>query len=217
MLNSCTVKDPSQAAFVNLVNKGIDQDKKIVVAGCVPQGDKNVKELQDISVVGVSQIDRIVEVVEETLKGNVVQLTRKKALPQLDLPKIRRNPLIEIIPLSTGCLGSCTYCKTKAARGKLGSYEPASIIDRAVKVATKEGVTEIWLSSEDTGAYGLDLGSNLPRLMNSILDAIPKVWYVKKSTRYANSALPYVACYAPGRDDQPPLHEEPSRRHCRSS
>lgn len=54
---------------------------------------------------GVSQIDRVVEVVEETLKGNKVRLFGKKALPRLDLPKVRRNKHVEIVPLSTGCLG----------------------------------------------------------------------------------------------------------------
>jgi threonylcarbamoyladenosine tRNA methylthiotransferase CDKAL1 len=37
-----------------------------------------------------------VEVVEETLKGNVVQLLTKKDLPSLDLPKIRKNQFIEM-------------------------------------------------------------------------------------------------------------------------
>ena len=107
--------------------------------------------------------------------GNTVQLLRKKELPKLDLPKIRKNPMIEIIPLSTGCLGSCTYCKTKSARGKLGSYSPETIIARAAKVSSEEGVTEIWLSSEDTGAYGLDIGTNLPELLYGILDSISPV------------------------------------------
>lgn len=66
------------------------------------------------------------------LQGNQVRLLGKSgALPRLDLPKIRRNPLVEIIPLSTGCLGSCTYCKTRHARGKLGSYLPEAIVQRA--------------------------------------------------------------------------------------
>ena len=59
-----------------------------------------------------------------------MRLLKKKELPSLDLPKIRRNPRLEIIPLSTGCLGSCTYCKTKHARGKLGSYLPEAIVQR---------------------------------------------------------------------------------------
>ena len=43
--------------------------------------------------------------VEETLKGNNVHLLSLKELPPLDLPKIRRDPHIEIIPISEGCLG----------------------------------------------------------------------------------------------------------------
>ena len=31
----------------------------------------------------------------------------------------------------TSCLNQCTYCKTKHARGELGSYAPADIVDRA--------------------------------------------------------------------------------------
>ena len=59
-----------------------------------------------------------------------MKLLAKKELPSLDLPKVRRNALIEIIPISTGCLGACTYCKTKHARGHLGSYYPEVIVDR---------------------------------------------------------------------------------------
>lgn len=58
-----------------------------------------------VFLLGVSQIDRVVEVVEETLKGNKVRLFGKKTLPRLDLPKVRRNKHVEIVPLSTGCLG----------------------------------------------------------------------------------------------------------------
>lgn len=37
---------------------------------------------------------------------------------------------VEIIPLSTGCLGACTYCKTKHARGHLGSYALEALVER---------------------------------------------------------------------------------------
>ncbi len=124
-----------------------------------------------MSVIGVQQIDRIVEVVEETLKGNNVRLMGKKKKDNkkyggasLNLPKVRRNPLIEIIAINTGCLNECTYCKTKHARGELGSYYPEEIIER-LKQSFDEGVVEIWLTSEDTGAYGRDIGTNVLNLM----------------------------------------------------
>ena len=172
IINSCTVKSPSQAAFINYVTKSKEYNKPVIVAGCVPQAERNLKGLENCSIVGVNQIDRIVEVVEETLKGNIVKLLAKKELPSLDLPKIRRNSMIEIVPINQGCLGSCTYCKTKQARGKLVSYLPEAII-KACKKAWNNGAKEIWITSEDTGVYGRDIGTNLPNLMIKILKDIP--------------------------------------------
>lgn len=172
IINSCTVKNPSQDAFFTYITKSKEYGKPVVVAGCVPQGDRNLKGLETCSVIGVNQIDRIVEVVEETLKGNIVRLLAKKELPSLDLPKIRRNELIEIVPINQGCLGSCTYCKTKHARGKLTSYQPKAIVN-ACKKAWENGAKEIWITSEDTGVYGRDIGTDLPSLMIKILKDIP--------------------------------------------
>lgn len=172
LLNSCTVKNPSQEKFLTMITKAKQAGKAVIVSGCVPQGDRNLKGLEDVSILGVTQIDRVVEVVEEALKGNTVKLLAKKELPTLDLPKIRKNALVEIIPLSTGCLGSCTYCKTRHARGKLGSYDPKAIVERA-RQAIEEGVMEIWLTSEDTGAYGRDIDTDLPTLLKSIIKIMP--------------------------------------------
>lgn len=179
LLNSCTVKNPSEDTFRNEIQAGFKQGKHVVVAGCVPQGAPKAEYLDGLSVVGVQQIDRVVEVVEETLKGNTVRLLKAKkennkrvAGPSLSLPKIRRNPLIEIIPINSGCLNQCTYCKTKHARGDLVSYPVDEIVDRA-KQAFDEGVCEIWLTSEDTGTYGRDIGSSLPELLWKLLEVIP--------------------------------------------
>ena len=172
VVNTCTVKNPSQSAMNTVITKGKAQGKKMVIAGCVPQGDRKAKELDDLSLIGVTQIDRIVDVVERTLAGDAVRLLEKKPLPSLDLPKVRRNEHVEILPLSTGCLGQCTYCKTKHARGELGSYSPAALVQR-VQSAIAEGVSEIWLSSEDTGAYGIDLGTDITRLLKDITAVLP--------------------------------------------
>ncbi|KMZ59702.1 (Dimethylallyl)adenosine tRNA methylthiotransferase MiaB [Zostera marina] len=172
LINTCTVKNPSQSAMETLILKSKNAKKPLVVAGCVPQGSRDLKELEGVSVIGVQQIDRVVEVVEETLKGHEVRLLTRKTLPALDLPKVRKNRFIEILPINVGCLGACTYCKTKHARGHLGSYTVASLTDR-VRTVISEGVREIWISSEDTGAYGRDIGTNLPILLNAIVRELP--------------------------------------------
>uniref|UniRef100_A0A158QH48 tRNA (N(6)-L-threonylcarbamoyladenosine(37)-C(2))-methylthiotransferase n=1 Tax=Rodentolepis nana TaxID=102285 RepID=A0A158QH48_RODNA len=182
LLNSCTVKGPAEDHFRNAVIAAKESGKAVVVAGCVPQGSPNTSYLKNISVVGVQQIDRVVEVVEQTLMGNVVRFMEKRVADTndhrrlggapLSLPKIRRNPLIEILAISTGCLNACTYCKTKHARGVLASYPVDELVQRAVEAFneprviqlhanatfnTLDGVKELWLTSEDLGAYGRDL------------------------------------------------------------
>ncbi|XP_016748501.2 threonylcarbamoyladenosine tRNA methylthiotransferase isoform X2 [Gossypium hirsutum] len=156
LINTCTVKNPSQSAMNTLITKCKSAKKPLVVAGCVPQGSRDLKELEGVSIVGVQQIDRVVEVVEETLKGH----------------EVRKNKFVEILPINVGCLGACTYCKTKHARGHLGSYTVDSLVER-VKTVIADGVREIWLSSEDTGAYGRDIGVNLPILLNAIVAELP--------------------------------------------
>lgn len=49
--------------------------------------------------------------------------------------QVRRNKHVEIVPLSTGCLGACTYCKTRHARGALGSYQLQAIAQRVSTAA----------------------------------------------------------------------------------
>ncbi|KAI6241163.1 Threonylcarbamoyladenosine tRNA methylthiotransferase [Aphelenchoides fujianensis] len=151
LLNSCTT--PAETQVSNMVEKARANDKKVVVAGCVSQAAPDSAFLKGVSIVGVQQIDRIVYVVEETLKGNSVRLLsqrRKENLP-LDLPKVRRNRFIEILAINSGCLNHCTYCKTKQARGDLRSFGLDDLVARA-KQAFVEGCKEIWLTSEDLGS-----------------------------------------------------------------
>jgi hypothetical protein len=120
LVNSCSVKNPSELAFVKEIARAKETGKKVVLAGCVAQHSPRDPRWDGLSVVGVQQIERVVEVVEETLKGNSVQLVRertemvevedgamkkkKSGGAPLSLPKIRRNPFVEIIPINTGCL-----------------------------------------------------------------------------------------------------------------
>uniref|UniRef100_A0A8D0EVG5 tRNA-t(6)A37 methylthiotransferase n=1 Tax=Strix occidentalis caurina TaxID=311401 RepID=A0A8D0EVG5_STROC len=180
LLNSCTVKNPAEDHFRNSIKKAQEGKKKVVLAGCVPQAQPRQDYLKGLSIIGVQQIDRVVEVVEETIKGHSVRLLGQKkdngkrlGGARLDLPKIRKNPLIEIISINTGCLNACTYCKTKHARGDLASYPIEELVNRA-KQSFQEGVCEIWLTSEDTGAYGRDIGTDLPTLLWKLVEAIPE-------------------------------------------
>lgn len=65
----CFPNDNEVFIFRNEIELGQSRGIHVVVAGCVPQGAPRSNYLTGLSVVGVQQIDRIVEIVEETLKG----------------------------------------------------------------------------------------------------------------------------------------------------
>ena len=51
--------------------------------------------------------------------------------------------LLLFFPFSCSCLNQCTYCKTKHARGDLGSYPPEEIVARAKQAFEGKPVSEI--------------------------------------------------------------------------
>lgn len=54
--------------------------------------------------------------------------------------------------------------------------------------ACEEGVTEIWLTSEDTGAYGRDIGTNIVELLILLISNLPK----DKMLRVGMTNPPYI-------------------------
>lgn len=172
VVNSCTVKNPSQDHAMNLVNGAFAAGRAVVITGCVPSADRTMKWLEKASMVGTKQLDKLPMVVSHAVIGDrVVCMDNTVDLQEHDLPRIRRNRLIEIITINTGCLGKCTYCKTRFARGVLNSYSGESLLQRAKK-GLDDGVTQIWLTSEDLGAYGIDLTNDKINSLSSLVRAL---------------------------------------------
>jgi len=171
IFNTCTVKGPTESAFFRRLAhfKQHYPNKIAVIAGCIAQCDP--QKLEGYPLVGTNQIHKVVEVVEEALHDNFVQMLECGEMPPLNLPRVRKNIYVSIIPISRGCLGACAFCKTKSARGNLVSY-PLADIRKEAELAVKEGVKEIWLTSQDTGCYGFDIGTNLAELLNCLVSIL---------------------------------------------
>ena len=60
---------------------------------------------------------------------------------------------IEVV--SNGCLGNCSYCITRIARGPLRSF-PSEVIRKNISKALAWGKREIFLTSQDNAVYGFD-------------------------------------------------------------
>jgi len=74
---------------------------------------------------------------------------------------------VGIVQIAQGCLGRCSYCITRTARGPLVSF-PAAEIVKKVGAFIRAGTPEIQLTAQDASAWGRDTGSNLPELLAEI-------------------------------------------------
>ncbi|MFP4523895.1 MAG: tRNA (N(6)-L-threonylcarbamoyladenosine(37)-C(2))-methylthiotransferase [Candidatus Woesearchaeota archaeon] len=166
VLNSCTVKsNPEQRLFHRIRHRS----KPLVIAGCVPQAEPDDKHFEGLPLLGPKSLTKISEAVDAALAGEAPRYLDAVDEGRVTLPSVRTHSHIGIIPLNAGCLSSCSYCKTKHARGRLESYRPSDI-ERRFKELVSDGVKEVWLTSQDTGAYGVDLGTDLPALLERLLE-----------------------------------------------
>jgi MiaB-like tRNA modifying enzyme len=98
--------------------------------------------------------------------------------------------VISIVPVSEGCLGACAYCCVATARGRLRSYEPRDVVKR-VRDDLAVGYREIWITSQDTGCYGKDLGTDLAELIHDVCD-IQGVFKIRVGMMNVNAALSII-------------------------
>jgi threonylcarbamoyladenosine tRNA methylthiotransferase CDKAL1 len=168
IINTCTVKSPTDTAFFKRLQEIKEKYpyKIVIVAGCIAQTEP--KKLAKYPLVGTKQIQNIVEVVEEALNDSIIKMLDQNEMPPLNTPRVRKNEVVAIIPISRGCLGACSFCKTKFARGKLCSYT-IDEIKKEAQLMLKEDVKEIWLTSQDTGCYGFDIETTLPELLTELV------------------------------------------------
>lgn len=92
------------------------------------------------------------------------------------------------IRTSWGCRGRCSYCVIRSAIGDLRS-KPIATCQEELSRGLEHGFSRIVLEGDDTGAYGLDIGSNLPHLLRNLisirsnftleLGCLNPIWIVK--------------------------------------
>jgi len=181
IINICTVKG-EEVALRNIrkLHESFP-NKKLVVAGCITKSIlKQARGInEDLSFINTHNIKSIVEVIEEVINDNSIEATGMNVEEKILIPKIRKNPIVGVIPILNSCAGYCSYCSVKYVKGKLLSYPLEHIKQEAVN-AVKDGCKELWITSQDNAAYDLEKSnvSTLPNLINEIT-SIPKDFFLR--------------------------------------
>ena len=171
IVNTCYVKLPTEDKMVFRIQKLQKEfpDKKIIVGGCMVEIDPEKLEKigPNVSWIGPHQLNKSASVVNATYCGEVIRETGFSKDSNVGVPKVSDDGLIHILQICEGCLGACTFCCTRFARGPLNSYPISDIVAEAKK-AIENGACEIQLTAQDTAAFGRDSGEKLSDLIKEV-------------------------------------------------
>ena len=166
---TCSVKDVTANKMIHRI-KSL-KSKPLVVAGCFPKAEKSTVEKfsGNASLLGPNSLGMTLQVIDSALNGKKQIALEDSDLSKVGLPKVRLNPVVGIVEIASGCMSECTFCQTKLSKGDLSSYRLGDIV-RQVQTEIKEGCKEVWLTSTDNGCYGFDIGTDLPSLVNAVVE-----------------------------------------------
>jgi threonylcarbamoyladenosine tRNA methylthiotransferase CDKAL1 len=170
LVNTCGVKQPTEDRVLAKLRVYSGLKKPLIIAGCLPKINREAIHTvapNFAAMLDPQSLDRIPAAIRAAERGERHRVFMSET-PRLKLkqPKIRLNPAIEIISIAEGCVGACTFCCVKVARGALRSHPREMIVER-VRQAVAEGVKEVWMTGQDSGGYGQDIGTNLVDLLRA--------------------------------------------------
>lgn len=178
IVNTCSFIHDAEQESVQSILEMINEGKKVIVTGCLPQKYKNeLKEAipEVCALVGTSDFNEIVPIVEKVLNKNKDEYVAKiSEKPEYIYPESVRRQQITMgsssyIKVADGCNYHCGYCIIPQLRGAYHSRTIENIVEEAKELAAK-GVTEIVLIAQDTTSYGVDIygKTSLARLLEEL-------------------------------------------------
>ncbi|HNH45539.1 MAG TPA: 30S ribosomal protein S12 methylthiotransferase RimO [Myxococcota bacterium] len=189
VVNTCSFIRPATEESVDTVLemakfKQQGSCQKLIVTGCMVQryGKDLETELPEVDhFLGTGEYHRI----DELLSRREDELQRS----YVDTPLYIHDEMAPRInswaahsaylKISEGCDHRCAFCIIPQLRGKMRSRTVASLVAEATRLA-EQGVVELTLVSQDSTAYGRDLGdgSNIGTLVRA-LARIPSIRWVR--------------------------------------
>jgi MiaB-like tRNA modifying enzyme len=165
IVNTCTVRKETELKVLRFLGKV--QVEKVVVTGCMAEVQPALisKAKPNASIISPHNLASIPSSLTKSSRS--VIMAHSQDQPE---PAPFKNGVKYTVAISRGCLGRCSYCIVRLARGNLKSLQPQRVVD-LISRAVKRGAREIRVSAQDTCTYGRDLSTDLP----SLLDRVTKI------------------------------------------
>jgi len=164
ILNTCTVVDITEKKMIERISQLKGMNKEVVVTGCMAkvQTPRISVRLPNSLIIPPGAYDSFPEKITKKYGTCGPPVIADAAGTNMEMG------CTSIIPIAQGCLGDCTYCITRFARGRLSSYPEDGILKKFTD-ALKRGCKEILITAQDTACYGFDIGTALPELIGKML------------------------------------------------
>lgn len=160
VINTCAVTGRTERQIISRLR--LLEGDRLVIGGCLPEAiPEAIVDIQHRESVGILS-SRVAREIVESLPSS--------QSPGPDRNRVEeRDHLCGIVNISEGCMGECSYCIVRNARGGLVSRSPDEIAE-SVRALLGSGIVEIQLASQDTSAYGRDIESSIPSLLRKITE-----------------------------------------------
>ena len=169
VVNTCGFIDSAKKESIDTILEMADLKaqgncKKLVVAGCLAERYRSEiqREIPEIDFIfGPDELGRVLEGVQLDGSANVPDVSidalySSKEVPTI--PRILTTPsYMAYLKISEGCDHVCTFCAIPGFRGRFRSRTVADLVAESRRLA-EQGVRELVIVSQDTMAYGKDLG-----------------------------------------------------------
>jgi MiaB-like tRNA modifying enzyme len=145
IINTCTVIGPTERRMLRRLSRFREYD--LYVTGCMPE----------------VQREAIFAVCTPTI------LPSKTIHEAYRSVKTAAGGGVAIVQVAQGCVGRCTYCLTRIARGPLKSFTAEEILAE-ILAHENTGTPEIQITAQDVSCWGRDIGKSLPGLLKGVGD-----------------------------------------------
>ncbi len=155
IVNTCGFLDSAKQESLHAIGQALAENGKVIVTGCMGAEPDSISAIHP----------NVMAITGPQAYGSVMSAVRQAAAPLHD-------PFFDLVPpqgvkltprhyaylkIAEGCHNRCSFCIIPKLRGDLVS-RPAGEVLREAEKLVKAGVKELLVVSQDTSAYGLDLG-----------------------------------------------------------
>ncbi len=170
IVNTCAVTEKTENKMLRRLRQL--QGNRLVIGGCLsaalPESLRQISCKGRMGLLNTAAAEKIAELFAGPCSGELIPAWQQSSPFSASGDQIPQD-LCGIVNIAEGCSGGCSYCIVRAARGKLVSRKPEEVV-REVQKLVGSGMVEIQIAAQDTSAYGQDIGSTLPELLERVTE-----------------------------------------------